>query len=386
VKTVRLGIIGMGNIGSHHANYLLDEQVKRCELRAVSDASFDKLSPFQQRGLRVFASGGDLIRSGETDAVIIATPHFQHTALGIAALKAGLHVLVEKPISAHKADAERLIAERRQHPAQVFAAMFQLRLESRYARIKKLITDGDLGQVARFSWIMTDWFRSEAYYSSGGWRATWKGEGGGVLINQCLHQLDLLQWLLGMPARVRSFVQLGRFHNIEVEDNVTAYLEFPNGATGVFVSTTGEAPGTSRFEIAGEMGRLLLENDKLTFIRNEVSMFEQCKTSRLGFQKPAVWNVEIPFDKQPARHAAVTQNFIDAILDGAPLIAPGEEGIHSIELANVLLYSGLIGQTVELPLDGATYEKKLNELIAASKFEKKVAPVSTEDFTQSFRS
>jgi predicted dehydrogenase len=293
-------------------------------------------------------------------------------------------VMVEKPISAHKADAERLIAVRRQHPRQVFAGMFQMRAESRYAKIKKLIAGGELGQIVRFSWIITEWFRTQAYYASGGWRATWKGEGGGVLINQCLHQLDMLQWLLGMPARVRSFVQLGRFHHIEVEDNVTAYMEFPNAATGVFVSNTGEAPGASRLEIVGEMGRLLLENDKLLFVRNEISMFEQSKTCPLAFQKPGVWNIEIPFANEPAQHATLTQNFIDAILDGTPLTAPGEEGIHSIELANVMLYSGLTHQTIELPLDGAAYEKKLNELIAASKFEKKVAHVSNEDFTKSF--
>jgi predicted dehydrogenase len=384
MKSVRLGIIGMGNIGSHHADYLLAGKIERCELKAVSDAFVDKLASYQQRGLKIFDDGEALIRAGEVDAVIIATPHFQHTTLGMAALQAGLHVMVEKPISAHKADAERLIAVRRQHPRLVFAAMFQMRTESRYANIKQLIAGGGLGQIVRFSWIITEWFRTEAYYASGGWRATWKGEGGGVLINQCLHQLDMLQWLLGMPARVRSFVQLGRFHHIEVEDNVTAYMEFPNGATGVFVSTTGEAPGSNRLEIAGEMGKLLLENDKLIFVRNEISMFQQSKTSKLGFQKPGVWNIEIPFATEPAQHATLTQNFVDAILDGAPLTAPGEEGIQSIELANVLLYSGLMNQTIELPLDSAAYEKKLNELIAASKFEKKVAQVSNEDFTKSF--
>jgi predicted dehydrogenase len=375
----------MGNIGSHHASYLLDGKVKRVQLTAVSDAFTDKLSQYKQRGLKVFADGEELIRSGEVDAVIIATPHYQHTSLGIAALKGGLHVMVEKPISAHKADAERLIAVRKQHPKQVFAGMFQMRTESRYAKIKKIIAEGQLGQVVRLTWIMTDWFRSEAYYASGGWRATWKGEGGGVLINQCLHQLDMLQWLLGMPARVRSFVQLGRFHNIEVEDNVTAYMEFPGGGTGTFISTTGEAPGTSRLEIAGEMGNLLLENDALLFYRNEVSTTQHSKTSRLGFQKPEVWKIEIPISSEPAQHAALTQNFIDAILDGVPLIAPGEEGINSIELANVLLYSGLMEKTIELPLDSAAYEAKLNELIAASRFEKKVAAVSNEDFTKSFR-
>jgi predicted dehydrogenase len=384
MKSVRIGIVGMGNIGSHHADYLLAGKVKRCGLKAVADPAVDKLVSLQQRGLRIFDDGREMLRSGEVDAVIIATPHYQHTTLGIAALQAGLHVMVEKPISAHKADADRLLAVRRQHPRQVFAAMFQMRTESRYAKIKQLIAEGDLGQIVRFSWIITEWFRTEAYYASGGWRATWKGEGGGVLINQCLHQLDMLQWLLGMPARVRSFVQLGQFHHIEVEDNVTAYMEFPNAASGVFISTTGEAPGTNRLEIVGEMGKLLLENDKLLFVRNEISMFQQSKTSKLGFQKPAVWNIEIPFSTAPAQHATLTQNFVDAILDGTPLTAPGEEGTHSIELANAMLYSGLMNQTIELPLDAAAYEKKLNELIAASTFEKKVAHVSSEDFTQSF--
>jgi predicted dehydrogenase len=357
----------LGNIGKHHAEYLLAVKVARAELRAVANPSPEKLSPYQERGLKTFASGEELIRSGEVDAVVIATPHFQHASLGMAAFQAGLHVMVEKPIAAHKADAERLIAVRRQHPKLVFGAMFQLRTEPRYLQLKKIIAEGQLGDVVRFSWIMTDWFRTEAYYSSGGWRATWRGEGGGVLINQCLHQLDMLQWLLGPPARVRAAVQLGRFHNIEVEDDVTAYLEFPNGGTGTFVSSTGEAPGTNRLEINGTLGKLL------------------SRTAKLGFQKPAVTKSEIPIPPEPAPHAVIMQNFIDSIQDGTPLIAPGEEGIHSIELANALLYSGLLEKTIELPLDSAAYERKLNELIAASRFEKKVVKTSTEDFTSSFR-
>jgi predicted dehydrogenase len=210
-----------------------------------------------------------LIGSEEVDAVIIATPHYQHTSLGIAALQQGLHVMVEKPISAHKADAERLIAAHRAKPSLVFGGMFQLRAEPRYLKLRDLIQGHELGQIIRMSWIMTDWFRTEAYYASGGWRATWKGEGGGVLLNQCLHNLDVLQWLLGMPSMARGFCQLGRFHNIEVEDNVSAYLEFPNGGSGTFVSSTGEAPGTNRFEIAGTRGKVVLENNRLLFTRNE---------------------------------------------------------------------------------------------------------------------
>ena len=383
MSRVRIGIIGLGNIGQHHAAYLAAGKVSRAELVAVSDPVPAKLSPYKQ--LKTFAEGEDLIRSGLADAVVIATPHYQHTTLGIAALKAGLHVMVEKPISAHKADAERLIAAHRQHPKLVFAGMFQLRAEPRYLRIQKLLRDAELGQIVRLSWIMTDWFRTEAYYASGGWRATWKGEGGGVLLNQCLHNLDVLQWLLGLPARVRGFCQLGRFHNIEVEDNVTACLEYPGGATGTFVSSTGEAPGANRLEIAGTRGLLVLEHDRLLFTRNETDMFQFSKSATLGFAKPEVWNIEIPFANATNGHAVLMQNFVNAILDGEPLIAPGAEGIHSVELANAILYFSLVDQTVTLPLDSAVYERKLNELIASSKVEKKVVETSAEDVASSFR-
>ena len=383
VNTVRLGIIGMGNIGRYHAEYLLNGKVNRCQLTAVADA-LAPLEPWAARGLRTFNDGEALIRSGAVDAVIIATPHYQHTTLGIAALEAGLHVMVEKPISVHKADAERLIAAHARHPDRVFAAMFQLRTEPRYVKIKRLVSTGELGPLVRVSWIITDWFRTDAYYASGGWRATWKGEGGGVLLNQCPHNLDLLQWLCGMPARVRGFCQLGRYHNIEVEDNVTAYWEWASGATGVFITSTGEAPGTNRLELCGTRGKLVLENNRLTFTRNETDMLEFSRTARTGFARPDVWHVEIPFADAPAQHATLTQNFVDAILDGAPLIAPGAEGLHSVELANAMLYSSLTEQTITLPLDGAAYEAKLQELIARSRFEKKVVAVEAEDFTKSF--
>jgi predicted dehydrogenase len=382
MKKVRLGIIGMGNIGQHHASYLSAGKVSRAELTAVSDAVPGKLDRFKP--MKIFADGEELIRSGEVDAVIIATPHFQHTTLGIAAMNQGVHAMVEKPISAHKADAERLIAAHQKNPKVIFGGMFQLRAEPRYLKIQKLIRSGDLGEVVRMSWIMTDWFRTEAYYASGGWRATWKGEGGGVLLNQCLHNLDVMQWLMGMPSTVRGFCQLGRFHHIEVEDNVSAYLEYPNGATGTFVSSTGEAPGTNRFEIVGTKGKVLLERDKLSFTRNEADMIEFSRAAKLGFAKPEIWNVDIPFENALNPHAILVQNFVDAILDGEPLIAPGEEGIQSVELANVILFSSLLDKSVKLPMDSAAYEKQLNKLISESKLEKKTVEIVNEDFTKSF--
>lgn len=382
MTTVRLGIIGMGNMGRFHADYLLAEKVPRIQLTAVCSPSLGKLEKY--KAIQLFDEATKMIRSGAVDAVLVATPHPQHPAQAMAALEAGLHVMVEKPIASHKADAERLLAAARAHPRLVFGAMFQLRTEPRYAKIRKLIQDGDLGKIVRINWIITDWYRTEAYYASGGWRATWKGEGGGVLLNQCLHQLDTLQWLVGMPARVRGFCQIGRYHDIEVEDNVTIYLEWASGATGVFVSSTGEAPGTNRFEICGTRGKVVLENHRLHFTRNDADMVEFSQAAKVGFTKPEIWNVEIPIENAPAPHATLMQNFAEAILDGAPLLVPGAEGIHSVELANVMLYSSLLGQTVELPMDSAAFEKKLSDLVAASKGSKKVVAITAEDFSKSF--
>lgn len=381
MKTVRLGIIGMGNMGKFHADYLLNNKVARAELTAVCSTLPPPLPATNK--VKVFENSEKLIRSGEVDAVIIATPHYAHTSIGMDALEQGLHVLVEKPISVHKADCERLLAAHR-NPKQIFSAVFQLRTEPKYKKLKSLIQSGELGAITRVNWIITDWYRTEAYYASGGWRATWKGEGGGALLNQCPHNLDMLIWLCGRPSAVRGFCQLGRFHNIEVEDNVTAYLQWANGATGVFITSTGEAPGTNRLEIVGDRGKLVLENQKISFTRNEVSMIEFSRTSQAGFAKPEVWNIDVPFAATTGQHFEITQNFVEAILDGAGLIAPAADGIHSVELANAILYSSLEGETIELPLDAQRYERKLQSLVAESKHQKKVVRNVGEDFSKSF--
>jgi predicted dehydrogenase len=381
MKHVRLGLIGLGNMGKFHADYLLNNKVSRCELVAVATSSPAKME--KHKSVRVFQTAEELINSGAVDAVIIATPHYSHTTQGVAALKKGLHVMVEKPISVHKADCERLLAAR-QNQRQVLAAMFQLRAEPRYQKLKKLITQGELGEIVRVSWIITDWFRTEAYYASGGWRATWKGEGGGALLNQCPHQLDLMHWLCGAPSKIQGFCQFGRYHNIEVEDNVTVYFEYPNRATGLFVTSTGESPGTNRFEIAGQRGKIVLENGRMTFTRNESSMSEFSRDAKTGFARPEVWNIDIPFENATLAHAVVMQNFVDAILDDVPLLAPAADGLHSVEFANAALFSSWTGQAVTLPLDAKAYEAKLQEKIAESKFEKKTIQTSNEDFTKSF--
>jgi predicted dehydrogenase len=347
-------------MGSAHAQSILAGKVKRLRLGALCDGDPARLNV---QGVKPFTDFRELIRSGEVDSVLIATPHYSHTGIGIEALEQGLHVLVEKPISVHKSDCEKLIAAHQGREKQVFAAMFNQRTDPFYQKIRNLIQSGEIGEIRRVNWIITNWFRTAAYYASGGWRATWAGEGGGVLLNQCPHNLDLLQWLFGMPVSVHAFCRFGQYHDIEVEDDVTAYLVFKNGATGVFITSTGEAPGTNRLEITAERGKLVYEDDRLTFTRNEIEMTAFSRASKLAFATPPLWQVTIPVSGHGDQHVGILNNFADAILDGAPLIAPAREGVHSVELANAMLYSTFTGQTIELPLDGAAYERQLSNLI-----------------------
>ncbi len=367
MNSVRLGIIGMGNMGRGHAETILSGKISRCQLTAVGDPSPEKLTRFPRA--QGFAHSEELVRSGVVDAVLIATPHYDHTTIGIDALQHGLHVLVEKPISVHKADAQRLIAAHH-GPGQVFAAMFNQRTDPYYGKVRELIRNGQLGQIRRLNWITTNWFRPEAYYKLASWRATWAGEGGGVLLNQCPHNLDLFQWLFGMPKRVRGFCAFGRYHDIEVEDDVTAYFEYADGATAVFVTSTGEAPGTNRLEVAAENGRLVLENDILVFTKNEIPMTEFGRTAAGAFAVPATTESKFIFPDHGGQHAEILQNFVDAILDGKPLLAPAAEGIHSVELANAILFSSARNESIELPLDAAAYEKHLQQKSSGSRFQR----------------
>jgi predicted dehydrogenase len=372
---VRLGIIGVGNMGSVHAQSILDRKIPRLELTAVCDQNAAKLARFPV--IPGFTDHRQLLESGLVDAVLVATPHFSHTRIGAEVLAAGLHVLIEKPLSVHKADCQRLLSayEQRPKPNQVFAEMFNQRSDPRYQKLRQLIKTGELGEIRRINWIITDWFRTEAYYASGGWRATWAGEGGGVLMNQCPHQLDLMQWLFGLPTRVRAHCQFGRFHDIEVEDACTAFLEYANGATGVFITTTGETPGTNRLEVAAERGRVVIEGPSLHWIRNVVPSSEWCRTTKQAFSPPETWKVEVPCPGANGQHNEVLGNFADAILDGAPLLGPAQEGIHGVELGNAMLMSTLWDRTIELPLDGVAVEAEYQRLIARSRH--KTAPAQT---------
>jgi predicted dehydrogenase len=382
-KQVRLGIIGLGVMGRAHAANILAGKVPRLQLAAAAETNPEKLANLP--GVKAFASFEAMAASGLIDAVLIATPHFQHTSLGIQALQAGLHVLVEKPISVHKSDAERLIAAHTR-PNQIFAAMFNQRTDPYYIRLHDLIHHGELGEVRRMNWIITNWFRTEHYYSSGTWRATWAGEGGGLLLNQAPHNLDLLQWLFGMPKRLRAFCRFGHYHDIEVEDDVTAYLEFPGGATGVLVASTGEAPGSNRLEITAERGRVVFENDQISLARNETPMTEFSRTSPTSFSLPAATKSILEIPDHGPQHIGVLKNFADAILDGTPLLVEAAEGIRSLELANAMLLSTWLDATVDLPIDVRVYEALLQKKIAGSKPKNRArTTTSNEDFANSFR-
>jgi predicted dehydrogenase len=352
-------------MGSGHLENIA--KARRVKLMAVCDViktRADKAAAMYQ--CAAFTDHKALLKSKLCDAVLISTPHYAHTTIGIDALNAGLHVLVEKPLSVHKADCERLLGAYK-NKKQVFSEMFNQRTDPLYIKIRQMITGGELGELDRITWIITDWFRTQRYYDAGEWRATWAGEGGGVLTNQATHNLDLWQWMFGVPDRVRGFCKLGRKHKIEVEDEVTAYMDYDNGCSGVFISSTGEAPGTNRLEIVGERGKLVSENGDLTFFRNEVSTNQVIRHSPEKYTRPEVWTVRMSMPNQGGQHAGILQNFIDAIVSGAKLIAPAVEGIRAVEIGNAILYSSETGKTVDMPLDGRAYERMLKRKIKESK-------------------
>ena len=366
---LRLGMIGAGNIATAHIHNILEGKCPDIEITAVADRKESRRQWARERlpDAAIFAKGSDLIAARPCDAVLIAVPHYQHPPLAIQAFRAGLHVMCEKPAGVYTLQVREMNAEADRHPELTFGMMFNQRTNCVYRRIKEMLDAGELGELKRVNWIVTDWYRTQFYYDSGAWRATWSGEGGGVLLNQCPHQLDLLQWLCGLPVRVHAFCHEGKWHDIEVEDDVTAYLEFANGATGVFITTTGDAPGTNRLEITGTRGRIICEDDRLTFDRLEVDERQWCTTCREGFRKPDCRRVEVETDGQNPQHVGVLNAFAAHIRTGAPLVADGREGINGLMLSNAIHLSGWTGETVSLPIDEERFLALLDERRAHSR-------------------
>ncbi|MDB5083437.1 MAG: oxidoreductase [Bacilli bacterium] len=379
---VRIGIIGFGNMGTGHATYLSKNEVSGAEFTAVCDVSPARLQYAKDNfgaDLLTFDNAEALFASNSVDAVIVATPHYDHPRLVIEAFKHNLHVICEKPAGVYTKQV-REMNEAAAKSDKVFSMMFNQRTNPLYQKLRDLISSGELGDIKRTNWIITNWYRPQSYYDSGGWRATWAGEGGGVLINQDPHQLDLWQWTTGlMPKRVRAFCAFGKYHDIEVEDDVTAYVEYENGATGLFVTTTGEAPGTNRFEISGDRGKIVIEEGKMTFWRLRVPERQFNAEWKGGFGSPECWKCDIPVSGQNTQHKGITQNFVDAIRKGTPLIAPGAEGIKGLTISNAIHLSAWTDNWVDLPINEDLYYEKLQERINNSSSKKNSSESKTLD-------
>lgn len=382
MNKVRYGIIGIGNMGTSHVKSL-SKNIQGAELTAICDSNPARIAWAKenvQEHVRLFDNTDDFFASKAMDVVFIATPHYDHPVLAIEAFRHGYHVLIEKPAGVYT-KAVREMNEAAAASDKLFGIMYNQRTNPLYQKLRELVTSGELGEIRRTNWIITNWYRSQSYYNSGGWRATWAGEGGGVLLNQDPHQLDLWQWTIDMmPKRVRAFCHFGKYRNIEVEDDVTAYVEYENGATGLFVTTTGEAPGTNRFELTGDNGKIVVEDGKLTFWRLRTSEPEFNATWTGGFGSPECWKCEIPVPAgEGKQHEGILQNFTDAILHGKPLLAPGEEGIKGLTLSNAMYLSAWTDNWVELPLDEELFYEKLQEKIATSTYKKEAVQGKTLD-------
>ncbi|KKI88411.1 oxidoreductase [Bacillus sp. SA1-12] len=374
MSLIKVGVIGIGNMGRSHVLLLGKGKINGAILTAICDPFQEQLESLISDAagdVKVYRDEDEFLNKSGIDAVLISTPHYDHPRLAIKAFSKGLHVLIEKPAGVHTKDVAEMNLSAKES-GKVFAIMYNQRSNSIYQKLRELIQSGELGEIKRTNWIITDWYRSQSYYDSSEWRATWRGEGGGVLLNQAPHQLDLWQWTTGlMPKKVHAFCRYGKYHDIEVEDDLTAYVEYENGATGLFITTTGEAPGTNRFEIAGDRGKIVVENQKLTFYRLTQSERDFNATYTGGFGKPECWTIDIPIKGINREHQGIIQNWIDSITNGTPLLAPGEEGIKGLEISNAIYLSSWLNEPVELPIDADLYYEKLQEKINQSSFQKK---------------
>lgn len=377
MRKVKIGIIGAGNIGNAHFKDFMQGKIPSGEIVAIADLVPEKLEAIKKVGqemnpeaeakITYLNSGDELIASGICEAVIVAIPHYFHPEYVIKSLKAGLHVISEKPAGVYTLQVQEMLDEAAKHPDLKAAIMFNVRTNPRFIKMHDMIANGELGQITRLTWIITNWFRTQAYYDNGGWRATWKGEGGGVLFNQSPHQLDLFQWVPGMmPNKVHAHCHFGKWHDIEVEDDVTAYVEYPNGATGVFITTTGEKPGTNRFEVTGEYGKLVYENETLTHHKISKSMLDVIKNSTATFEKGDIEIINVECPGEYTRHYGVFTNFCNSILGIEELRFPIQEGLNGVILANAMLLSQWKESAIELPLDGQEFYDQLQAHIAAS--------------------
>jgi len=368
MNRIRIGIIGVGNMGSAHANCIGNGEIDGMVLTAVCDIDPKRTEKYIQSdsGVAVYQDYRELLQSKDVDAVLIAVPHRLHAKIAEEALESGLHVLSEKPVDIRVSEAERL-NETARKSRKVFGIMFNQRTNPLFQKAREIVQSGQLGELKRSVWIVTNWYRTQRYYDSGDWRATWAGEGGGVLLNQAPHNLDLWQWICGMPVSVTGYCDVAKYHEIEVEDDATILVRYANGATGTFITSTGEYPGTNRLEISGDLGKLVLENGILKHWKLKTSEREVCRTSEKGMPKPEFEYSEVVQEGRESAHKGILQNFANAVLHGEELLAPGTDGIKELMISNAAYLSSWQGnKEIALPLDAAEYDALLAEKQKAS--------------------
>ncbi len=363
---VRFGVIGTGGMGSGHCRTI--PSIPETELTAICDINPDTRAALSEKhGVPAFATHTELLDSGLVDAVTIATPHYFHPPIAIEAFSKGIHVLSEKPLAVTVSAVDAMIAAARASGLK-FGVMYQMRGEPQNQAARKIVESGVLGDVYRTSLVMA-WYRSQAYYNSGGWRATWIGEGGGVLINQAPHYLDLFSWLGGLPTSITAQTRT-RLHNIEVEDEAFATLEYANGAHGYLYASTTEMPNNNKLEVCGDKGKLILDNGDIKLYTLDGSLRDFTQTCESMWGSPTVTetpvDVKVQAEDEIKGHAAITRNFARSILFGEELIAPGYDGINAVELINGMILSSKTGKTVSVPVDRAAYDHILEELKATS--------------------
>ena len=369
MRKIKLGVIGVGNMGRSHCKNIKDGNCPEIELVAIADRNPARIQAMKDDGyenVTYFTDADEMMDSGLIDSVLVAVPHYDHAEYAIKAMKKGLHVMVEKPAGVYTKQA-REMNEVAAESDVVYGMMFNQRTNHIYRKAKELVSSGKFGVLRRVNWMITNWYRPQFYYDSGDWRATWSGEGGGVLLNQCPHQLDLLQWICGMPVSVQAFMKFGQWHDIEVEDDVTAYMEFENGATGCFVTTTGDAFGTNRLEIQLEKGKIVIENDEIKAWEFAMSEPELSRTTTNPFPKMDKTELEIVTDGKHEKHYGVMNAFAGAILRGESLVANGEEGINGLMLSNAMHLSAWTESKVTLPIDEDLYYNELMKRVQTSR-------------------
>ena len=366
MKKIKLGVIGIGNMGTGHIKNILADKCPQIEVVAVADINPDRLKWAEEAipDAARFDNAEAMLDSGLIDACLIAVPHYDHPRYAMECFKRGIHAMVEKPAGVYTKKV-REMNEAAEKSGVVFGMMFNQRTNPIYIKMRELLQSGELGELRRTNWIITDWYRSQLYYDSGDWRATWSGEGGGVLLNQCPHQLDLWQWICGMPVKVDVKMHFGKWHDIEVEDDVTAYVEYANGATGLFVTTTGDCPGSNRFEVTCEKGRMLAEGKSLKILRLKTGLNEFKGVTT--FDKPEYEEEIIQYPDRGEQHVGILNAFAKRILEGGDLIAAGAEGINGLTLSNAMHLSAFLGKEIELPMDEDLYYEELMKRVATSR-------------------